>query len=214
MSTVEASLETVNTTATAADSGSFRDHRITVERYLLMIEAGAFGRGDRVFLWHGKLVEKMPKGRPHSFASLKLRDLLAQFVPADWHVELEQPMHLDDDSMPEPDLMVIRGPLEAFQARMPTPRDISLIVEVADSSVADDRGTILRGYARAGIPTYWLVNIPRRRIEVYTQPSGPAEVPGYAARVDHEASAEVPVVLDGREMSRVDVGILIPHAAG
>ena len=110
----------------------FPEHRITVERYLKMIEAGVFGRGDRVFLWHGKLVEKMTKGRPHSFATLKLRDLLAQIIPVDWHVELEQPMALGTDMMPEPDLMVIRGTLEAYESRITTPRDVALIVEVAD----------------------------------------------------------------------------------
>ena len=210
MSTVETP---VGSSVESPPEVGFTELRITADRYLRMIEAGVFQRGDRVFLWHGKLVEKMTKGRPHSFAALKLRDLLARMIPVDWHVELEQPMALGDDMMPEPDLMVIRGTLEAYQSRIPTPHDVPLIIEVADSSVAEDRGTVLRGYAHAMILTYWLVNIPRRRIEVYTQPSGPAEIPGYAVRVDHEADTEVPVVIDGRELGRIGVTILIPGRA-
>ena len=207
MSTVETPAEP---TTTAPAAVAFPEHRITVERYLKMIAAGVFGRGDRVFLWHGRLVEKMTKGRPHSFATLKLDDLLGRMVSADFHVELEQPMRSADDHLPEPDLMVIRGPLEDYRKRMPTPRDLSLIVEVADSSVSIDRGAVLRDYAAAAIPVYWLVNIPGRRVEVYTRPSGPAEAPIYADRTDYGVDAEVPVVLDGRDVGRVAVRDVMP----
>ncbi len=203
MSTVETQTEPEVTTTSVAVG--FPEHRITTERYLKMVEVGVFGRGDRVFLWHGRLVEKMTKGRPHSFAALKLNGLLAQIIPANWHVELEQPMDLGDDTMPEPDLMVIRGTLDDYRTRIPTPRDIPLIIEVADSSVAEDRGPVLRDYALAQIPIYWLVNIPKRRVEVYSQPSGPVKVPGYAVRGEYGTETEVPLVLDGREVGRIAV---------
>jgi len=204
---------TLNLARTATPSTAavdFPEHRISTERYLKMIEVGVFEDGDRLFLWHGRLVEKMTKGRPHSFAALKLDDLLGRIISVDLHLELEQPMVLSDDTMPEPDLMVIRGPLDDYRNRMPTPRDIPLIVEVADSSVGQDRGPKLLDSASAEIPVYWLVNIPKRRIEVYSQPSGPAEVPGYADHVEYEVGSEVPVILDGREVGRIVVGQIIP----
>jgi len=206
MSTVETQTEPEVTTSVAV---GFPEHRITTERYLKMVEAGVFGRGDHVFLWHGRLVEKMTKGRPHSFAALKLNKLLDRIIPADWHVELEQPMDLGDDAMPEPDLMVIRGTLDDYRTQIPVPRDIPLIIEVADSSVAVDRGAVLRDYALAQIPVYWLINLLKRRVEVYSRPSGPADRPGYADRAEHEVGTEVPVVLDGREVGRIPVGQFI-----
>ena len=188
----------------------FLEHRVTTERYLKMVRLGIFGRGDRVFLWHGRLVEQMTKGRPHSYAALKLNKLLDGIVPAEWHVELEQPMDLGDDSLPEPDLMVLRGPLEHYETRIPTPRDVTLIIEVADSSVAEDRGPVLLDYALAQIPIYWLVNIPKRRVEVYEQPTNRADGPCYAIRLDYGPGQAVPVVLQGDRVGLIAVDEIFP----
>jgi Uma2 family endonuclease len=46
-----------------------------------------------------------------------------------------------------------------------------LVVEVADASLDFDRERKRRIYAAAGIPEYWLVNLPERRIEVYREPA-------------------------------------------
>ena len=66
-----------------------------------------------------------------------------------------------------------------------------------------DSGEVLRTLAAATIPVYWIVNIPRRRIEVYGHPSGPSETPCYHDRREYGPDDEVPVVLDGREVGRV-----------
>ncbi len=209
MSTVETQTDP---SAVRAVSGpaNYPEFRVTTARFRKMIAAGVFGRNDRVFLWHGKLVEKMTKGRPHSYATLKLGEMLAAIIPAGLHLELEQPMDLGDDTRPEPDLMIVRGPLDDYQTREPTPRDLAWVVEVADSSVWEDRGATLRDYGRAEIPLYWLVNIPQRRVEVYSQPSGTVGTPGYANRVDYGLGTEMPVILDGTELGRISISKLFP----
>ena len=207
MSTVEAPVESLVESFPEVGYGDFW---ISTARFRKMIEAGIFGRGDRVFLWRGKLVEKMSKGRPHAFAVMTLVDWLGPLLPAHYHREVEQPLDLEDGTRPEPDLMVIRGPLNDYQVREPVPADLILVVEVADSTLSKNRGSSLRDYARNGIPVFWLVNIPRRRIEVYTQPSGPSETPSYALRVDYEAGTEVSIVLDGQELGRIGVSLVIP----
>ncbi len=87
---------------------------------------------------------------------------------------------------------------------------MALAVEVADETLRRDRTTKKRIYARAGIPVYWIVNLPERRIEVYTDPTGPGEHPDYRRHEDYAAPAEVPVLIDGRQVGRVPVAALLP----
>jgi Uma2 family endonuclease len=185
---------------------SFPPHRMTVDRFIKLVDAGVYTKQDRVFLWHGSLVEKMTTGRPHTIAQLALQALLIALRPVGYHVELEAPLILKDDSLPEPDLAVIRGSLRDYPDRPPTAKNVALIVEVSDSSVAIDSGVKLIDYASEGIPVYWIVNIPRRRIEVYAQPLGT----GYQEKREYGPDDEVPVVLDGRELGRVSAKEILP----
>ncbi len=52
----------------------------------------------------------------------------------------------------------------------------ALVVEVADSTLAYDRSAKRRIYARAGVSTYWIVNLVDRQVEVHTGPSGPGRL--------------------------------------
>jgi hypothetical protein len=84
------------------------------------------------------------------------------------------------------------------------------VVEVADSSLAIDSGEVLQTYAREAIPVDWIVNLPKRRIEVYTEPSGSAAAPSYRGQRSYGPDDEVPVVLDGREVGRIAVRDVLP----
>lgn len=81
-----------------------------------------------------------------------------------------------------------------------------MIVEVADSSLAEDRELGARVYGPAGLPVYWLVDLNDRRVEVYTDP-GPG---GYASRRDHRAGEVIPVVIAGRPVGQVAVDDILP----
>lgn len=188
-------------------------YRITIDRYERMIEAGVFEKNEPVFLWRGQLVKKMTKGWPHSNAMTELIAILVRMVPLGWHVRPEQPVLLSDESMPEPDLTIIRGATRDYHGRRPTPRDVSLVVEVSDSSLSSDSGPVWATYAREGIPIYWIVNLPHRRIEIYTEPTGPSASPGYQTRRDYGPEDEVPVVLDGVEVGWIAVGLILPATA-
>jgi len=177
----------------------FPEHRISTERYLKMIEAGVFEDGEPIFLWDGKLVEEMTKGIPHNLASDGLNYLLIGLVPRGWFVRVEKPILMEDGSVPEPDLMIVRGSLRDYAQRETVPADVVISIEIADSSLLQDLRVKLPVYARAGIPVYWLVNIPNCRLEVYDGPTAS----GYAQRRDFGPDDEVPVVLDGREVGRI-----------
>lgn len=188
----------------------YRPHRLTVDRYYRMITASVFTEKDPVFLWKGRLVEKMTKNPPHTIALTELYRLMTLLVPGGWYVAQEQPMVIADDGVPEPDLTVVRGATRNYKGRAPTAQDVALVVEVADSSLAIDFGEVLETYARESIPIYWIVNLPRRRIEVYTDPSGPADGPSYRDHRSYGPDDEVPVVLDGREVGRIAVRDVLP----
>jgi len=84
------------------------------------------------------------------------------------------------------------------------------VMEVADTSLDQDRGTKKRIYAEAGIVIYWIVNLVDRHVEVYTDPTGPADVPDYRHRRDYDPAEEIPLVLDGAEAGRLPVHELLP----
>src|SRR5262249_47209501 len=140
----------------------------------------------------------------------ELLKLLLGLLPDGWYAGAEQPIELGAKNVPEPDISMVRGAARDYPQRPPDARDVGLLVEVADTSLADDTGEMLRDYAASGVTVSWVVNLPRRRIDVYTEPSGPAEVPSYGEHREYGPDDEVPVLLDGREVGRVAVRDVLP----
>jgi len=183
-----------------------RPYRLTVDRYLRLIAAGVVGEDEPVILWKGQLVATMGKGRPHSKALTKLYRRMVALVPEGWYVEQEQPLILGDHSMPEPDLSVVRGTPDDYPDRPATAADAALVVEVADSSLAEDLGEVLAAYAAEGIPAYWVANLRARRFEVYTDPIAAGDGPAsYRQSKIYAIDDAIPVVLDGREVGAIPV---------
>jgi Uma2 family endonuclease len=185
-------------------------YRLSVEQYHDMIRQGILKDGDPVELVEGILVMKRTKSPRHTFATQTLRDLLPGLLPSGWFVDDQEPV-TTQDSEPEPDVAVIRGERRQYleQDRHPGPSDTALVIEVADSSLHLDETAMLRAYARAGVPVYWIVNLVDRRVQVYTDPTGPADEPTYGQRQEFAETDEVPVRLDGREVGRIAVRALL-----
>jgi Uma2 family endonuclease len=178
-------------------------YRFTVHEYERI--AGVLD-DPRVELIDGYVVKKMGKKPPHIWSVGRILKAL-EFLPASlWTCRKEDPVRIPDFDEPEPDIAVIRGPEEEFQERIPEARDVALLVEVAESTLERDRGIKLTAYARGGIPTYWIVDLIERQIEVYTGPSSS----GYGSRTDFVAGDLVPVVLDGIEVGRISVASILP----
>ena len=87
----------------------------------------------------------------------------------------------------------------------PSAKDVALIVEIAQSSLLEDRAMV-RIYGPAGIPVYWIVNLVDRQVEVYAEP----HAGGYATRVDYRSGQHVPVVIDGVVVGQIAVDDLLP----
>ena len=143
------------------------DRRFTVDEYYRMAEAGILTRDERVELVDGRIVAMNPIGSPHAWCVSRLTRVLAR--RDDVLVNVQNPIRLDDRSEPEPDLIVLR--LETPTDRHPRPEDVLLVIEVADTSLAYDRGTKAPLYARHGIPELWIVDLGEERVEVHREPS-------------------------------------------
>ncbi len=183
--------------------------RLSVDQYHQMIRTGILTEDDPVELLEGWLVPKMPKNPLHRVATRRTRLALEDIIPAGWYVDSQEPITLPD-SEPEPDVTVVEGSSEQYRDRHPGSGDVALLVEVSDSSLPRDQGSKKRLYARARIPIYWIVNLLERRIEVYSDPSGPGESADYRQRQDYGEAEEIPVVIGGREIGRLAVRDLLP----
>jgi Uma2 family endonuclease len=85
-------------------------------------------------------------------------------------ISVQSPVRLLPDSEPQPDLVLLKPPLETYRNRLPQAEDILLLIEVADSSLEYDRNEKLPIYARAEIPEVWIVNLKDKQLEVYSEP--------------------------------------------
>jgi Uma2 family endonuclease len=145
-----------------------------------MGNAGILTEDDRVELIDGYLVTKMVKGPAHFRAVENVEGLLKALLGGGWSVRREGSARLVPSDEPEPDVAAARGSRATYLERHPDAADIALLVEVSDTTYHRDRGKKWEANARSGIPVYWIVNLPRRRVEVYSDPSPE----GYRSRQD------------------------------
>lgn len=128
---------------------------------------------ERLELVDGELVTKIGKKRPHVNALILLQAWLVQVFGVRF-VHPEAPIDVapedNPSSEPEPDLIVTSRDLSHFQTANPTPADILLLVEIADTTLSFDLTAKARLYARAAISEYWILDIPGRRLIVHREP--------------------------------------------
>lgn len=181
--------------------------RLSVEQYHQMLENGILNDGDPIELLEGLLVTKMTKKPRHTLVNQTSRDVLARLLPAGWFVNTQEPI-TTADSEPEPDISIIRRQRQDYTERHPAPADVGLVVEVSDTTLQQDRSIKLRLYATARIPTYWIINLLERQLEIYSEPSSDGEQASYGWHVDYGIGDIAPVMLDGQEVGRVAVADL------
>jgi Uma2 family endonuclease len=163
---------------------------------------------DRVELLEGCLVAKMPHNPPHDGTICRVQRRLTKVLPDEWLLRVQSALHLDN-SKPELDLLIARGPEETYLARHPRPKDVALVIEVADTTLDMDRDLKAPLYARNRLPVYWLVNLQEGQIEVYDLPRG-GKQPGYRRCQIYTKADTLPLILDGRELARLPVRDLLP----
>jgi Uma2 family endonuclease len=146
-----------------------RNRHWTRKEYDELIKLGFFQENEPIELLGGQLIVAEPKGTPHSTAiALTVEALRVAFGPG-WLVRVQDPIALDDDSEPEPDVVVVPGGPRDYLSEHPMRP--AVLVEVAESSLSFDRGHKGSLYARAGIADYWIVNLGDEALEIYRHPA-------------------------------------------
>ncbi len=142
----------------------------TVHEYHLMAEAGILHEDDRVELVEGEIVEMTPIGPRHANCVRKLNRILVHQVGDEFLIDVQNPVRLDENNEPEPDLAVIRT--RDYRDSLPGPEDVLFLIEVSDTTLSYDRNVKLPLYARSGIPEVWIVDLMSELVERHTGPSG------------------------------------------
>ena len=149
-----------------------RPHRFTVSDYHRMAEAGILGEDSRVELIKGQIVDMAPIGAPHLGMVNRLNRLLSAPLADRAVISVQNPVRLDDGSEPEPDVAVLKPRADDYETATPRPSDVLLVIEVADSTLRQDRDVKVPLYAESGIMECWLVDLAGRAVEVHRRPTG------------------------------------------
>jgi Uma2 family endonuclease len=175
--------------------------RFTVDEYHRMIQAGILTEYDKVELLDGWITPKMTRNPPHDYHLTQAQEALrSRLPPPGWVVRSQCAITLPA-SEPEPDVAVVPGPVSRYRTHHPGPADVTLVIEVADSTLDHDRDIKGAIYAQANLVEYWIVNLVDRIIEVYTIPSAT----GYLQRQDYALPDVIPLRVAGQVVGQVPV---------
>lgn len=148
-----------------------RSHLFTVDEYHKMGESGILTEDDRVELIEGELVDMPPIGSDHAGIVILLTAMLTVPLSGRALLSTQNPVRLGKRSEPQPDIAILRPRKDFYRNSHPQPKDVLLLIEVADTTVRYDREVKIPLYGRASVPEVWLIDIRERRAEVHLQPS-------------------------------------------
>jgi len=139
----------------------------TVEEYYKMGEIGILNSDDRFELIHGQIIKMSPVKSLHSSITDDLFGMLYSILNKKVIVKSQNPIRLSNLSEPQPDLTIAHYKKHKYRQKHPQSKDIYWLIEVSDSTLQKDKTIKKELYAKAGIPEYWIVNIPEKCIAVY-----------------------------------------------
>lgn len=144
---------------------------MTVSEFLRMGTAGVFAPDDRLELIEGEILDMARIGSPHAGTVNAMNSAFVARAGGRYIVSVQNPVALDEWSLPQPDLALLKWREDAYRASHPTPESVLLIVEVADTTLDFDLGLKARLYARVGIAELWVADLARQAVHVCRGPS-------------------------------------------
>ena len=167
-----------------------------VDEYYAMAEAGILTESDRVELLDGEIVTMAPIGSLHASCVSLLTHILVTYVGERAVVRVQNPVRLSSRTEPQPDVTLVKW--GDYSQGHPKPEDVLLLIEVSDTTVESDRGVKLPLYARSGVREVWIVDLPARSVETYSEPEGDSYAKTGLVGLDGELS---PAALGGVALS-------------
>ena len=170
-------------------------YQFSVDDFARMVDAGILEENDRVELIDGEVRQMSPIGSLHVAIVNRLNAVLTKQLSDRAIVSVQNPVILNDFTEPQPDLVVLRPKVDFYQDALAGPKDVLLLIEVADTTLEYDRDEKLPRYAEMGIPEVWLVDVNRQEVVRYARP----DAGGYQ---------DVQAFGPGEEFESVEIGSL------
>ncbi len=148
--------------------GEPRHFRWTKKEYHTMAELGMF-EGKRTEFLEGEIIEMPTMNSPHATALEVTYNAVRDVFTKDFAVRSQSPICLNDDFETVPDVFVIKGNARDFTNNLP--KTAELVIEISDTTLSYDRNRKASLYAKFGIKDYWVLNLKKKTLEVYRQPS-------------------------------------------
>jgi len=142
-------------------------HKLTVDDYYKIGEAGVLKDQDRVELIEGELIDMAPIGSHHAYTIDKLVEIVYQQKTSHIHIRVQNPLRLNEYNAPEPDLCIVKK--KDYSMHHPEPSDTLLIIEVADSSLSYDLSIKVPLFATYDIPEVWVMDINEKVLHIFRQ---------------------------------------------
>ena len=188
--------------AAPTPSPTLETRKFTVAEYYHMGEAGILKPDERVELVEGEIIVMPPIGPQHASNVDISTEALILSAEGRYVVRVQNPVHLDEGSEPQPDVALLRPRDDRYTTSHPTPSDVLLVIEVADSTLEYDRQVKAHVYGRAGVPETWVQNLPEDCIERFTEPG----TEGYAQHSVHRRGETLaPASLPDLELAVADL---------
>jgi Uma2 family endonuclease len=161
---------------------------LTVDEFYALAEEEGWDEDDRFELLDGEVVWMSPVNTPHVACVIRLNHVLLRRYSEDRALlSVQNPLQLGEFDLPQPDVTLLKPRDDFYAGGTPTPRDVLLLVEVADSSLRSDLGRKARIYAAAGVVEYWVVDLKDRALYVHCEPRGA----NYSTRTVHGPADQV-----------------------
>lgn len=143
----------------------------TVDDYYYLADVGILDEDDRIELIDGEIVLMSPINVPHAYCVRAFTMEFYMMASEQAVISVQDPIHLNDNSEPQPDIALLRPRDDFYAEAHATPDDILLLVEVADSSLERDREKARDTYAKHGIPELWIANLRDEVVERHRNPT-------------------------------------------
>lgn len=144
--------------------------RFTVDEFHRMIDADVFAPDERFELLEGMVTSKVARGPRHDATVARAAATLRRLLdPQQWMVREQSAVTLGD-SEPEPDIAIATARSDWYAGGHPTASELACVIEVGDTSLEFDRTVKQRIYARVGIPTFVILDVRTRVVELLLRP--------------------------------------------
>jgi Uma2 family endonuclease len=138
------------------------------KEYRLLIQEGYLPDG-KVELVNGEIWEKIGQGRWHIAAVTWIMKALGEVFGID-RLQTQSSLPVGEYDDPQPDVAVLELGMDHYLEEEPRLSEILLVVEASDTTLHADLTEKARQYGSAGIPEYWVVDIPNRQLHLFRQP--------------------------------------------